>query len=231
MSILGRSSSVFYALDFDRCLGDVEALSEFFNKIIVSMELVTADRLMAARRSVELSGGSFDMVQFLRDEIGEMATKRAIERFCGTPSSESFLLPGAAELLAFLAQANLPHGIVTYGGERWQRAKIQRSGLWGVPTLVLDTPKKAETLLSWHDEESEWFVLPQEFADGRPNEIVLIDDKAKAFDGIDEQSNIRGYFVQSGELLLPSQEGSVPASVRPVQSLHEIVNYEQKLLT
>ena len=231
MNTSDRSRAIFYALDFDRCLGDVEALSAFFNQIVVSMELVASDVFSAARRSVERSGGSFDVVQFLRDEIGDVATQQVIERFCRATTNESFLLPGAAELLAFLTKVNLPHGIVTFGGERWQHAKLRRCGLEGVPTVVLDTPQKAKTIRSWYDDSLQCFVLPANFAKLRPNEVVLIDDKARAFDGIDEQSRMRGYFVQSNRPLLLSQEGSVPPSVRVVQSLYEIVNYEQKLLT
>lgn len=231
MNTFDRSRPIFYALDFDRCLGDVEALSAFFNQIVVSMEFVEPDALFAARRSVERSGGSFDVVQFLQDEIGDVATQLAIERFCQAPTNESFLLPGAAELLAFLTKANLPHGIVTFGGERWQHAKLRRCGLEDVPTMVLDTPQKAKMIRSWYDDSLQCFVLPADFAKLRSNKVVLIDDKAMAFDGIDEQSRMRGYFVQSNRPPLLSQEGSVPPSVRTVQSLHEIVNYEQKLLT
>lgn len=229
-------SNTFFALDFDRCLGDVSALYGMLAYVIKSTNIVDYDELTAMRQQTEASGGSFDVLGYLQQHLSEQQLDKILLQYQEYEAdSASFLLPGAQELVTALRESNIAHGILTYGSEKWQAAKIIRAGLGEVPRYILDHPRKSAAIASWYDDESAYYghlpvaLLP----DNRPiTSIVLVDDKAVAFDQLDTVPDARGYWVQDASRpLLMSQQGSVPSNVHTVQSLHEIVRSEQNILT
>lgn len=229
----GRNNT-FFAIDFDRCLGDVGALYEQLVDTIIHLGYANVEELHEVRSQVEASGGSFDAIAYLRETAGEEAVNSVIAAYLhATVDMARFLLPGARELLDWLAAEKIPHGIMTYGGEEWQRAKIRRAGCGNVSTLVTRRPQKGEIIASWYDHQRGVYQVPEEYnAPGAIASIVLVDDKATAFNGLEGAVGSRGYWVRpSGAQLLASQSGDVPTNVRIVQSLHNIVNYEQNILT
>lgn len=115
---------------------------------------------------------------------------------------------------------------MTYGGEVWQKAKLNAAGLGSAPHIIVDSKQKGDVISRWYQPNEKVFTVP--FPDGSrmvAASICLVDDKAQAFTGMPEQA--RGYWVQSEELL-ESQRGEVPASVVPVSSLTDVVEKEKK---
>lgn len=228
-------SNTFYALDFDRCLGDVPALVERLARVIDQLGYVSHDELIGMRDATEASGGSFDAVAYLRDKAGSDAVAHVLDSYAAASAidSEAFLMPGAQQLLSWLDEAGHPYGIMTFGSEDWQLAKIRLAGLGGIATYVTDTPRKGRRIIDWFNDTRCCYVLPSVYKIEHAIEsVVLVDDKADAFNGLESIPGARGYWVQPNDgVVLLSQQGRVPRNVITVQSLHEIVRSEQKILT
>ncbi len=220
---MNEKSREYYLLDFDRCLADTDKLAEVFFDKVGAHTGITKDQLDLARRDVELSGGSFDAVAYIQDKLessGDSQIFELIERdFIDSVRADDYLLPGARELLQKLE--NLQHGIMTYGGERWQRMKIAAVALDNVAALITATPKKGQLIASWQQSDST-FKLPRELNsnDQAFGSVVLIDDKAVSFREL--PSNAKGYQVLPSGNVLPSQAGDLPGNVTRVETLHDI---------
>ena len=214
-----------FALDFDRCLGDVQALYGLLESVIEEQGVMSKQQLMQARREVEISGGSFDALTYIAQHKGPDSVAQLLKAYQARNCKDAnFLLPGAAELFEYLKSKELRYFIITYGGENWQRAKIARSGITNVPVVVVDSSQKGSVLASWYDDRSLSFQLPG-YPQYQAPSIVLVDDKAAAFSGLPAAPLARGYWLKSADLL-PSQAGEVPENVRIIKSLGEIVNFE-----
>jgi hypothetical protein len=118
---------------------------------------------------------------------------------------------------------------MTYGNPYWQRLKIAAAGLEKVPCIVVDSSRKARQIASWYDEAQNRYVLPRPLLDGAGaddrivREIILVDDKLVAFDGLHERT--RGYLVSGGEKYDSAPIGSV--GVRQVVGLEDIIDHEK----
>lgn len=214
----------FYALDFDRCIGNIEAVTQLLDLAVkaAGIDMAAMER---SRTAIESSGGSFDVADWIRQRCTEAEYTAFIRNYLELPFDETALLePGAGAFVARLGVSNLPFGIITYGGEVWQRTKLQRAGFGDVPTLITSSKEKGREIAWWQRPNRPGFWVPAELSgSGKPiiaEEIVLIDDKAAAFVGLPERA--RGYMIQHGAGLQPSQRGEVPPRVLCVGSFREI---------
>ena len=226
-------SRTFFALDFDRCLADLDQLYGMLVVVVQDLGFMTSHELGEARQAVETNGGSFDVMDYLESKLTTDQLNKLVDTYLSYSIDEPdrFLNPGARQLLDWLDESKLDHGIVTYGGTLWQSLKIKRTGLSDITRYVVDNPDKATLIASWYDAMNSGYKLPTALSLGdRYQSIVLVDDKARAFNGLDDSPNARGYWLQGSELLA-SQQGSVPENVRIIKSLDEVVNYERLLLT
>jgi FMN phosphatase YigB (HAD superfamily) len=182
------------------------------------------------RDTVELSGGSFDELLYLKNQLVDDAQyQTVIKTFVTLGQSQppgALLEEGATEFIEYLGERH-PFGILTFGSQEWQYAKLQASGLYTVPHIVLSHKHKIMYMKEWRDSQSGLFVLPEEFSTPSgyryARELVLVDDKAAAFAGI--EAGMRGYWLLHRELL-PSQAGEVTTRVVRVTSFNDILNYE-----
>lgn len=220
-------AATFYVLDFDRCLGDTEALHDVLVEAVTSLTPITQGMLDAARQATEASGGSFDTEKYVSGQLkasgGDVSWRHIREDFLRRAQARDMLLSHAGELLEELRARGEAFGILTHGGQEWQRAKLIGSRLGWVPALVTNTPRKGEVLRSWQQPDRR-FLLPRELSP-RPliaSELVLIDDKLISF--ADIPSGVRGYHVAwPGVKSLASQAGALPPSVTTVQGMGGII--------
>lgn len=220
-------NKTFFVLDFDRCIANTDKFHEVLMSIIQrETATITAEELYKARSSAEQIGQSFDTIDYIRRALvasGEVKSWQKIQQlFIREAKTQDMLEPYAAELFRTLEKKHLLYGIITYGGEAWQLAKIEAAGLLHVPHLVTHTVEKGRLLAGWK-HKSDIFTIPSALTyDFRPLEvslIVFLDDKARSF--VDIPDGVRGVFVRSPTReLLPSQRGTLPPNVTSVQGLH-----------
>ena len=225
------NKQLLWVLDFDRCLGGTPALYDLFVNVIQDLGIATTAQLKDARQYIEQTGGSFDVLNYLYqnnlvdDELYQRVAAAYLRRAKAAPVS--MLEPGAGVFLERLHNANHSCGILSYGDERWQRLKIAASGLERMSAMITDEKSKGRLIALWYDDARGVFDVPSGITMHHKTpygEVVLVDDKAVAFDGL--PSAARGYWLQSHKTLLPSQKGSVPGNVRIVRSFQEIIDLE-----
>lgn len=222
-----NSPETFYILDFDRCIGNTDALFDIFERTIISHTGVTAWTLRNVRHEVEAVGDSFDTATYVRAQLHlqhqEHKWRELEEDFISSCLNEDMLHPGSRELIAWLNEQNLPYGILTYGEKTWQKLKLKAAGLGKTPQLITDNKHKGSLLQTWQQADGT-FALPHELGGGTYSAVVLIDDKAVSFDGFPSLPS-QGYWVLDKHHILPSQEGSVPENVRRLTSLKELLEF------
>lgn len=225
--------STFWAIDFDRCIGNVDELYGLLEAVMAEIAPLDIGQLESARKEVELSGGSFDVLGYLRDitKIDQATYEQVLRTFLERARSmrQQLLEPGAEALFAYFEECNVPYAIVSYGNPIWQRLKIQAVGYGALPICITNYPEKGRLVAGWYDDFSGRFTIPSDITGSNAlivNNVVLVDDKAKAFDGLPLAA--RGYWVKplSGELL-GSQQGSIPEQVISVRGLGAIIEAEK----
>jgi hypothetical protein len=220
----------FWALDFDRCLARPSVLYDVFIDILDKRGIVEHDRLLDARRRDELSGGSFDVVSYLFRErlMSEDMFADVAAAFCVQVSQRTgeVLEEGAADFLRHLVATDQQFGIVSYGNPRWQDLKIAASGFDGMPRLIVNSKHKGRMIADWYQPDERAFLLPIELTTGGvlARDVILVDDKAAAFDGLPAQAS--GYWLQLHDQLLKSQAGTVPGNVLTVKTFTDIIASE-----
>lgn len=220
----------FWALDFDRCLARPSVLYDVFVDIVDQRGIVDPERLLYARRKNELSGGSFDAISYLFQEqlMSESIFTDIAEAFHAQISREAsgVLEEGVAEFISYLKATDQPFGIVSYGNPRWQNLKIAACGFDGVPRMIVANKYKGRVISEWYQPNRAAFLLPRELMTDNvvAHEVVLVDDKAAAFEGLPAQA--RGYWLQLSPSLLPSQRGDVPPRVTIARSYADIIANE-----
>lgn len=223
------SNTQYYVLDFDRTLADTEKLHNVLEQVIEQETTITVDELKAARQKVEQAGSSFDTVDYIKQLLVTSPGARSwldLEQvFVTKAHKEDMLLPGAKELMTLLDQKQIPYGMITYGNEAWQLAKIEAANLASVPHVVTHLLHKGELLKGWQQPDHSFVIPPALTRDFTPmtvSEIIFLDDKAKSFTDI--PPGVKGLYVQPLKGgLLPSQQGSVPEGVRVVKGLFEAI--------
>lgn len=226
-------SNVFWAIDFDRCIGNVDQLYGLLEAVVTEVTSLNVAQLELTRREVELSGGSFNVLSYLRDvtKIDQALYEQVVQTFLERAHviRQRLLEPGAEELFAYLDKCEIPYAIVSYGNPVWQRLKIQAAGYGALPTYITSYPEKGKLIAEWYSQLDNQFTVPQEVTGQGAlvvDEVVLVDDKAKAFDGLPLAA--RGYWVKSlSGVLLKSQQGNVPERVISVRGLGAIIETEK----
>ncbi len=224
-----KTVDTFYAVDFDRCLGNVDACFGLLQEVITDLTDVDMSELMVARRHVEATGETFLVFDYLASittpENGERIESEFIRR--GQASAGSLLEPGARELIDWLTTAEKEFGIITHGEQRWQIAKIKAAGLGDMPRMIASHKNKAAFVASWQNDQGSFDIAASVF-NGDPvhaDHVVLIDDRAVAFEGLPAQA--RGYWVVIDGDVKPFQEGSLPAHVTHIERISDIISYEK----
>lgn len=157
-----------------------------------------------------------DFDQLLEQGLGRLAALAEFRRTHQvTELGQNYLLPGALNLLRFLQQNQVRHGILTYGEVGWQKAKLAVTGLAAVPTLITDRTDKGALIASWRQVSS--YQLPVELGGGRVDRAVLIDDKVYSFEGLPADA-LGFYCGQDDQVELPTNV-QVVGDLRQAQTL------------
>lgn len=220
----------FFVLDFDRCLGDYGANISLSKEVIYELFAIDGQAFQSAHDEIKANGASFQVLEYLEkndpnvdlDVFQNTYIKRAHE------APGSLLEPGAIEFIDFLRASNYHFCIISFGNKGWQTTKITAAGFGDITKLIIPNEYKGRHIAKWFDEASGHFIIPKEcFLDGiakKAREVVLIDDKIKAFNGL--PVGARGYLLQDIERIRSSQQGKVPSSVKRVTRLDEIIDQE-----
>lgn len=218
--------STFFVLDFDRCIGNTDKARDILWAVIESEAGITVAEMQAAERAVDKKGFRFDMVEYVAKELLHRKSGKSWqmirEIYVDAAKTQDLLEPGARQLLDLLDAHDLPYGILTYGKESWQLAKLEAAGLIdrGVPFEITQIERKGQVLTPWrHGDE---FIVPPAMIRGfrplRVKHIVFLDDKPVSFEGIPE--GVRGICVRPAtSVLRPSQQGVVPDGVDEVAGI------------
>ena len=220
----------FYAVDFDRCLGNFEANIALMNEVTEELSIINGEMLQSAHDEIKASGMPFRILKYLKENDPsldlDVLRNTYIERAQSYPGS--LIEPGAGELLDFLKLGNHHFCIMTFGDEDWQTTKIVAAGLGEITKLVVPHERKSDKIVEWLDEKSGHFVIPGEcFPDKKTRtaqEVILIDDKSNAFVGL--PIGARGYLVHNEKSIYASTHENIPSTVRRVNCLEEIIRYE-----
>lgn len=214
----------FYVLDFDRCIGSTDMFQVALEEAVGNVASIQPAVIHEARRKTEQSGGSFDTARFIIDELARTKSSVSWQVVCDEmlrlARTRDMLEPYARELLQLLEARGESFGILTYGGQQWQRLKLASAGIGDVPYIITSQRSKGLVLASWQQDDGT-FVIPGELA-GRPlcaANLVLIDDKVVSFTDI--PVGVRGIrIVWPGRPQLVSQGGSLPKNVVEVEGVH-----------
>lgn len=215
----------FYALDLDRTLIDTERLYEVLDIVLGRDTAINLDQLREERMAIETYGESFNTIhrikQLLVETHSDVNWQHIQRAFIAEARQANMLEPYAAELLTTLDGKSLPYGIITFGYEAWQLTKMEAAGLMNVPRVVTRVKEKGRLLTNWKNTDGSFTIPSVMMCDLKPcavESIVFLDDKAVSF--TDMPIDVRGVFVLSPTReLLPSQRGTVPASVATVIGL------------
>lgn len=215
----------FYIVDFDRTLVDTDKMTEVFIEIAEQYQAISREQIQKATDDVTKVGDSFDTAGYVRDRLAQEGRSEEWDdlekQYIHESRSLNYLLPGAVDLLEWLAASGKRYGILTYGNPLWQRIKLTAAGFNHTRHIIMEKKEKGQFISSWQ-RPSGLFHLPNEFGGGDYSRIVLIDDKAVSFDHFPELPS-QGYWVLDPSHELPSQQGSVPANVERYSHLNEVV--------
>lgn len=217
----------FYCLDLDRTLLDTGLLVELLDVYLAVEHADIARLVQAACREVEQSGGSYDIIRGIRQYTGD-GTEQLLEGFVASVRRDTRLfLPYAQDLLAAITAHEQSWGVLTYGGEAWQRAKLEILGLEDQAAIIIPQKGKGRIIASWLGDDGR-YRLPREYGDLMVDEVVLVDDKPVEFEELPNDT-ARGYLVRADgiDASLPSQQGEVASNVRIVSSLADVIACEQ----
>lgn len=221
----------FYVLDFDRCLGNTDAVQALLETVITTELGITTDTFRAARAAMEATGKTFTTIQHVHQLIDESGGRKTWEdirqQLITMASTVDLLMPYARDLLRLLDEKQLPYGIITYGVEEaWQLTKLEIAGLLDVPHLVTKIETKGELLTGWKQSDGSFIVPPaltKKFDPFVADEIVLVDDKARSFWNIPD--GVRGvHVIARGGNKLPAQQGDIPPHVTDVTGIDGVIS-------
>lgn len=227
---MSKTDKLFFAIDFDRCLTKGETFALLYMEVLDELGVIAYVDINAVKEDAESRGESFLMLTYLRDNgLFDVHTEEQVAQIFQERAQEKryrFVADDADVLFDYLRKEKVPHAIISYGENSWQELKIKAAGLEDVPHQIVSHPRKSDELRSWLKGDS--YRLPRIFGDELVDEIVLIDDKAVAFD--DLPPRVRGYWMRAKDgSLIPSQQGTVPDSVQIVYDFKSIIEKEKNL--
>lgn len=220
-----------WVLDLDRTILDTNKFVERFTEFLDTFRVVDIGHLRQMQRAAQASGGSFDVISYLKDSSANQVDPLHLDPLLADfvtsaqPDAHQLYEPQARELLDYLDAQEEPYVFMTKGGLEWQGLKIHALDLGHVPRIITDqTDKTAQLAGAYRDGV---FVLDEAIGltggpvDGiRTNTYTIVDDKVESMRGIDDdprtQGRVRAIHVlpSDGRELLPSQRGELPRSAR-----------------
>lgn len=225
MTTPALSDAEFYIVDFDRTLVDTDKLNEVFIEVAEQYGAISREQITKADADVKRTGDSFDTAGYVRDRLADEGRsddwEKLEKQFIHESRSLNYLLPGAADLLEWLARGGKRYGILTYGNPLWQRIKMTAAGFNHTRHIIMQQKHKGKLISSWQRSDGT-FRLPEEMGGGSASHIVLIDDKAVSFDEYPDAPST-GYWVCNPANELESQKGSVPDNVIRLSGLTEVI--------
>lgn len=225
MKNIADFTNCFFVLDFDRTLGNTDAFHDILERVIEEETMLKSDFLAHARFTAEKQGKSFNTIEYLRTYLEETDDSRSwfdIQRkFITAAQKEDTLEPDAAELLRLLDKENIPYGILTYGGEAWQLAKLEGANLLQIPHLVTHIQAKGVLLSEWKQASGKFLIPPAMTRTFEPflvDTIFFLDDKTVSFENM--PAGVQGIRIRPPEgIKLPAQRGTLPAGVVEVEGV------------
>lgn len=220
-------TSSFYVLDFDRTLVDTDKLYVILEKVLERDTNIGMRDLNEEKAVIEADGDSFSIIESLRrllaDSNSSVDWLDVQQAFINEARQTDVLEPYAAELLKLLDDKQLPYGIITFGNEAWQLAKIEAAGLTAVPHVVTNIKEKGQLLSGWKHDSNDSFIIPpamtRNFDPLVVDSIIFLDDKPVSFSNL--PSGVHGVLVKSPtRALLPSQRGTLPSTVSSVTGIN-----------
>lgn len=225
MNTPALSDAEFYIVDFDRTLVDTDKLNEVFIEVAEQYGAISREQIEKADADMKRTGDSFDTAGYVRDRLADEGRsddwEKLEKQFIHESRSLNYLLPGAAELLEWLASNGKHYGILTYGNPLWQRIKITAAGFNHTRHIIMQQKHKGKFISGWLREDGS-FKLPAEMGGGSASRIVLIDDKAVSFDEFPGAPSV-GYWVCDPAHELEVQKGEVPDNVTRFSSLSQAI--------
>jgi len=215
-------------IDFDRLIGDPGKIVNDFGAYALIHAGLDSAAFTAARDDAETQG-TFDAFGYLGDVMNGDTRTRLLDEYAQQADGDSLLMPGAHEFLEMLEEADDPYCLFTTptGEIEWQKAKIKATDLEDMPCWLTESFEKGTTLKSLFDKERGYFVLPVGPRGIKTRSIVLFDDKASSFDNFPSPPS-RGYHVLDPSIARGYQKGEVPANVRHVKDLFEVIRLENE---
>lgn len=225
-----KEELLFFAIDFDRCLTKGEAFALLMMEVLDELGIISFVDLNEIKNIVEAKGGTFQILTYLRDH-GYLDKRKEglvseLFRDKARAKRHDLVAEDADLLFRYLQDNKILHAIISYGENDWQELKIEAAGFENVPHQIVSHPRKSDELRSWLDDGK--FHLPPIFGGATADRVVLIDDKAIAFDAL--PSHVRGYWMRAKDgSLLPSQQGTVPDTVTTVYDFKSVIEKEKGL--
>lgn len=222
-SVLDKAE--FYIVDFDRTLVDTDKLNEVFIEVAEQYGAISREQILKADADVKRTGDSFDTAGYVRDRLaaeGRGEEWEALEKqFIHESRSLNYLLPGAPELLEWLAANGKRYGILTYGNPLWQRIKLTAAGFNHVRHIIMEQKEKGRFISSWRRAD-DTYRIPEALGGGDASHVILIDDKALSFSQF-PLVNATGYWVCDPNHELEVQKGEVTENVHRYNNLFDLV--------
>jgi FMN phosphatase YigB (HAD superfamily) len=225
MTVLDHVDTPFFIVDFDRTLVDTDKLNEVFREVAEQYGAISKEQIIKADADVKRTGDSFDTAGYVRDRLaaeGRGDEWQALEKqYIHESRSLNYLLPGAAELLEWLAASGQRYGILTYGNPLWQRIKLTAAGFNHTHHIIMEQKEKGRFIATWRRADDS-YRIPEALGGGNASHVVLIDDKAVSFNQFPEVA-ATGYWVCDPAAMLDAQRGEVGRNVERYSNLHELV--------
>lgn len=215
--------SIFQLIDLDRTLFDTVG---FINEVLRKVNMLDPElgaQLGARFEASYNAERTFFVLRYLREKLGDETLERFVAEVAEEHRAHSFLLRGAKERLReahHLSRHQPSHGIMTYGDEIDQLLKIRIAGLGHLPVYVTETPNKSALMKSWQQADGT-FRLPDAFGGGIVEQLVLEDDKLRAFTDLPEGA--LGIWITDDEDPHHRLE-EAQVKVIPVRDLHESID-------
>ena len=218
-----RHIETFFVIDLDRCLVDTGKLHNFLESLAGQETSLSVEALKEARNNTERAGETFDTISYIHKVLDGEATDAWLRLECvfiEKSRGQDLFEPYAREFLDTLRARHIPHGILTYGAEAWQLAKLEATGLITLPHLVTQIKEKGTLLSGW--KQGDTFVIPAGLVETDEtlvaSSLVFLDDKPISFANIPPR--VRGIHVLPvNEPPLPIQIGVLPPGVEEVKGL------------
>lgn len=165
----------FFALDFDRCLGNFEANVSLMNEIVADLSILNGDILQQAHDEIKASGMPFRILQYLQDNDPNLDLDNLINTYVARAHNfpGSLVEPGASELLDHLRQRNYHFCIMTFGDEKWQTTKLLASGFGDIVKLIVSHEQKSRHIVEWQDKEKAILLSLESVLSIRNQELLL----------------------------------------------------------